>query len=380
MKNIVVCCDGTGNEYGEKNSNVVKLFSILNKDPRIQTAFYDPGVGTLSAPNLVTVTARRISRALGLAFGYGIMKNIGDAYRFIMETYEPEDRVFIFGFSRGAYTARGIAALLRMCGLLEAHNENLIPYALKMLRQKEPPFKISPGFTKTFSRECDVHLLGLWDTVSSVGWVTDPVTMAYTRKNSIVKAVRHAISIDERRAFFRQNLWGDEPAGNVKQVWFAGVHSDVGGSYPECESGLSKITLQWMIDEAVSLGLKVDPELLKKEIPERLTPESASPKEDEECNQDKVYKGNRVSPTWRGKIHTSLKGPWKILEYFPKPYKAFKDGKWVQRAKIYRGRPRFIEEGSTIHWSAIRRMQDPEMKYNPKNLPEAYEEESPSKS
>lgn len=130
-------------------------------------------------------------------------------------------------------------------------------------------FHIAKGFKATFSVECKPHFAGLWDTVSSVGWFLDlsglkKSSMPYTAKLDQVAAVRHAVSMDERRSFFRQNLVdgmqcpGDLPR-DLKQVWFAGVHSDVGGSYPEAEAGLANITLRWMLKEAEAAGLKAGP-------------------------------------------------------------------------------------------------------------------------
>ena len=145
-KNIVVCCDGTSNEYGDCKTNVLKLFSVLPKGDPDQVTFYDPGVGTFSAPAALTKTTRAVTRVFGLAFGYGITKNIGDAYRFLMETYEPGDRVYLFGFSRGAYTARAVAAMIHKCGLLEPGNHNLLPYALKLFKYERTP-RIYAGFT-----------------------------------------------------------------------------------------------------------------------------------------------------------------------------------------------------------------------------------------
>ena len=115
-KNIVVCCDGTGNEYGRHNTNVVKLYEAIVRDAS-QIAFYDPGVGTFS------VLGRRLGRPVGIilgkAFGYGLRQNIEDAYRYLMDRYDPGDRLFLFGFSRGAYTARALAGMLYRCGLLQ---------------------------------------------------------------------------------------------------------------------------------------------------------------------------------------------------------------------------------------------------------------------
>src|SRR5260370_29040560 len=155
-----------------------------------------------------------------------------------------------------------------MCGLLTAGNEALIPYALRLYKSNDPcKFEIAAGFKSTFSVPCKPYFLGLWDTLSSVGWILDPIHtkgghLPYTATLPDVPVIRHAVSIDERRAFFRQNLVHEPAAANqnVKQVWFAGVHSDVGGSYAEAESGLSKIALRWMLCEAESAGLGLDPE------------------------------------------------------------------------------------------------------------------------
>src|SRR5215471_21517958 len=132
-KNIVICCDGTGNEFGNRNSNVVKLCQALVQDDT-QVVYYHPGVGTMGSPNARTAGESKVDVIRGLAFGYGLTANISDAYRFLMQHYkegpsdETSDRIFLFGFSRGAYTARALGGLLFMYGLLRAGNEGLIPY------------------------------------------------------------------------------------------------------------------------------------------------------------------------------------------------------------------------------------------------------------
>lgn len=363
-KNIVVCCDGTSNEYGDRNTNVLKLFSVLPKGDPGQVAFYDPGVGTFSAPAALTRTSRAVTKLFGLAFGYGITDNIGDAYRFLMETYEPGDRVYIFGFSRGAYTARAVAAMLYKCGLLERRNDNLLPYALKLFKYDRRPH-IYKGFRRTFSRKCNVHFVGVWDTVSSVGWVYDPLTLQFTANNPIVETVRHAIAIDERRCFYRQNLWGKGGKGqDVKQVWFAGAHCDVGGGYDERESGPSQISLNWMIDEAVRSGLVIDEDRRRIVVPPQST----------EVTDDEPY---RAGPDASAPMHNSLKGPWWIAEVLPKRYKdPRRDFKTSWRIPL--GRRRFMLEGSTIHGSVVDRMDatsDSEKPYRPPRLPESYKVE-----
>jgi len=358
-KNIVVCCDGTSNEYGDRNTNVLKLFSLLPKGKPEQVTFYDPGVGTFSAPAALTRPSRAVTKLFGLAFGYGITANIGDAYRFLMETYEPEDHVYIFGFSRGAYTARAVAAMLHKCGLLERRNDNLLPYALKIFKHDRRPH-IYNGFKRTFSRKCEVHFLGVWDTVSSVGWIYDPLTLQFTMNNPIVKNVRHAIAIDERRCFYRQNLWGEGDDGqDVKQVWFAGAHCDVGGGYSEAESGPSQISLDWMIEEALQKGLVIDQDERSRVVPPRPT---KKPEDEGYC----------AAPDASAPLHTSLKGPWWIAELIPKRYKdPRRDFKPSWRIPF--GRRRFIKEGSMIHASVVERMdatRESTKPYRPPRLPE----------
>jgi len=235
-KDIVVCCDGTGNQYGTANSNVVKLYWTL---PAAEKAngYYHPGVGTMGARNALSVVGKWWTKVRGLAFGYGFSENIADVYSFLMGSFSPGDRIFIFGFSRGAYTARAVCGLLHMCGLLAPGNEAQIPYALRLYKSNDPAkFAIAAGFRTTFSIPCTPYFLGLWDTVSSVGWILDPVHtghgLPYAAALPGIPFLRHAVSIDERRAFFRQNLIHEPvpPGQDLKQVWFPGVHSDVGGS------------------------------------------------------------------------------------------------------------------------------------------------------
>src|SRR6476660_8936470 len=208
-KNIVICCDGTGNEFRESKSNVVKLYKMLVHDDS-QLGYYHPGVGTMGARSALSGITRWWTRVIGLAFGYGISDNIADAYQFLMRTFQPEDTLYVFGFSRGAYTARALCGMLRIIGLLREDNEGLIPYSIRMIKQKKIDFAVAADFKKTFCRECKPHFVGVWDTVSSVGWVYNAVRFPYTRatRNPDFQIVRHAISIDERRAFFPSNGFG----------------------------------------------------------------------------------------------------------------------------------------------------------------------------
>ncbi len=343
-RNLVLCLDGTGNEYGEANTNVVKLYSVLQKNEQ-QIAYYDPGIGTFSAPAALSTPARKITKLMGMGFGYGITANIEDAYRFLMNHYQDSDQVYIFGFSRGAYTARAVAAMLFKCGLLSPGNENLIPYVSKIFKY-ERRASIYSGFKRTYSRRCLVHFLGLWDTVKSVGWLYNPFSLQFTADNPIVQIIRHAVSIDERRNFYRQNLWGRRRSHqDIKEVWFPGVHSDVGGSYPENESGPSRIALDWMINEAQTADLQIDARRLAKTLP----PASIS--------------------IDHPKLHESLRGIWWVPEWLPKMYKDPTDN-FKTKIKFYRGSPRYVTNGSTLHESVEDRNARGD--YDPPNLPSSY--------
>lgn len=375
-KNIVICCDGTGNEYGEQNSNVVKLYQALKRDCCEQVVYYHPGVGTMGAKNALTAFGKWWTKVRGLAFGYGLSENIADAYRFLMQTFEPGDAVFVFGFSRGAYTARALCGLVRMFGVMSPGNEGLIPYAIRVFKRNDDSFLarvaarpskffIAAGFKDTFSRKCKPHFVGVWDTVSSVGWILDPIGMKpgslpYTADLAEVSTVRHAVSIDERRAFFRQNLVHEAPGRDIKQVWFAGVHSDVGGSYPEGESGLSKISLRWMLREAESAGLLLDTRVADAVLGAKL---------------------EYVPPLANAMMHNSLTGFWRLGEFWPKWTKRQISPPGIEPPK-FRGGPRLnlfrcrtIKEGSRIHESVFERRKLVSG-YAPRNLPHAYTVES----
>ena len=354
--NIVVCCDGTGNEFGSQNSNVIKLYKTLADGPD-QISYYHPGVGTMGSRNALSVVGKAWTRLIGLAFGYGISDNLADAYQFLMQTYEPDDRIFVFGFSRGAYTARALCGMLHIVGLLTQGNEGLIPYAIRMIKRKTIDFGVAADFKKTFSRECKTHFVGLWDTVSSVGWVYNAVHFPFTKatNNPDFNVIRHAISIDERRAFFRENSFGapNNAQQDLEEVWFAGVHSDVGGSYPESESQLSKITLKWILREAESAGLLIDHQG-KADILGSKPPYVAP---------DPLTKNQ----------HESLTPAWWIAEFWPKVvHKQDAQGEWKKSVRINLGRRRFIPNGIQIDKSVAKRLADKELSYCPSNLPKAY--------
>lgn len=361
-KNIVVCLDGTGNQFKENNSNVVKLFRVLQRNPATQVGYYDPGVGTLADPDYKTPIAKSLNKAFGLAFGRGLTRNVEEAYSYLMEHYEDGDDLFIFGFSRGAYTARVLAGFIHQCGLLEKGCQNLIPYAMKLYKKAD--FQVSGRFKATLARPCRVKFLGLWDSVSTFGWVYDPLHLPWTTNNASVGAVRHALAIDERRVFFRPKLWGPKTE-DTRQVWFAGVHSDVGGGYPESKSGLAKVALEWMIKEALKFELLIDDVKYEKYVLG--------------MRGDKPYK-HYVGPSATADQHESLKGPWWPVELLPQREQTFESGGERRRWHgPHLGGRRTIPEGAKFHRSVEARLtsggrfQDQPIKYAPTNLPQERE-------
>ncbi len=365
-KNLVICCDGTNNQFGPENTNIVRVIQALVRDPSRQRLYYDPGVGTLPEPGAWTALGKMISTFAGLAFGAGIFWKVQEAYAFLMKEWEPGDRVFVFGFSRGAYTARLLAAVLHGLGLLPRGNENLIPYVLRLFKGipqgKSGPavddyFTLCNEFRRTFARvvpeEPDdrrfrVHWLGLWDTVSSVGWLWDPPSYPYTAHNPSVDVVWHAISIDERRWLFRQNrMYQARKDQQLHEEWFPGVHSDVGGGYPEVDGGLWRTPFAWILDGAQATGLLVDPRRLAAVL--NRVPPPAAP-----CEEPK---------------HESLTAGWWPAEFLPKLQYRSATGRRVPA--IGCGRHRRIADGASIHACALHRLRsDPA--YRPPNLSRAF--------
>ena len=268
-RNIVILFDGTGNEPGENKTNVIKIAELLkkpeqNKKPE-QIIFYDTGVGTLNNIGTLLRSLRyKIGQVVGKAFGYGLKKNILDGYKFLMQHYKPQDRLYIFGFSRGAFTARKFTDLVAKYGVLNKGNENLFPQLLKAYFSKQPP----DDFWLNLSHPCIPYFIGVWDTVASMGYFSGK-KFFNNKLNKKIKFACHAISIDEKRKHFPVRLWSESNLSDkqkVFQVYFPGVHSDVGGWYKE--DGLSDITLKWMLQNAKHAGLS-----LRKDWEEKIQPE-----------------------------------------------------------------------------------------------------------
>lgn len=285
-RNLVVCCDGTGNVWspGRDKTNVAKLYEALEKSDG-QLTYYDPGVGTadgtLAGDGSGGLRFRdTLQRVGGLAFGDGVWTNVAEAYTFLLRNYREGDRIFLFGFSRGAFTVRALSGLVLMFGLLRQEHENLIASALRIYRSKNSTKKSKKNreeaardFKSSFAqrygdtRDVPIHFIGVWDTVESVGiwqFIGASITSDPTVKPGL-HHVRHALALDELRWPFKPRLYSSpvEKLENhsYKQVWFRGSHSDVGGGYKD-DSGLANITLGWMAHEALGKALVVDTEAL----------------------------------------------------------------------------------------------------------------------
>jgi uncharacterized protein (DUF2235 family) len=269
VKRLILCCDGTWNSADQESNgtpcptNVVKLgYRVAKRDGDIpQLIYYDQGVGT----------GNTLDRASGGAFGDGLEENIHDAYRFLVANYEPGDELYLFGFSRGAFTVRSIGGMIRKCGILERRAVRYYRDAIALYRNEQHPDDAQP---RQFRTSCSlipeepipIRMIGVWDTVGSLGiplrglrWLTRREHQFHdTELSGSVQVACHALAIDERRAPFAPTLWDykPKPGQQVEQVWFCGAHSDVGGGY--AETGLSDIALEWMIGKARAAGLAFD--------------------------------------------------------------------------------------------------------------------------
>ncbi|MBB3180990.1 DUF2235 domain-containing protein [Variovorax sp. Sphag1AA] len=302
-RQLVLFLDGTNNTVtGRRNdTNVLKLYEMLaaRGDPQ-QLLYYDPGVGSpdfLPSTSPLDWLGRWLQRIYGLAYGRGIYENIRDAYQFLMRNWQPGDQIWIFGFSRGAFTARSVSGIVNLFGILDAQHESMLPTVLRVYfaKRKKPSTrtrggwapapsigekvasKRTPGEVQDQIRQafCSgdrsnawVHFVGVWDTVESVGIPLLGVTISNSSDivGKRIRHVRHALSLDELRLTFRPRIYNQangtiaETEQTLYQFWFRGVHSDVGGGYKNAEAGLSDSALDWMVAQGHALHLFGDPQ------------------------------------------------------------------------------------------------------------------------
>ncbi|OUS08861.1 peptidoglycan-binding protein [Rhodobacterales bacterium 52_120_T64] len=267
-KNIVIFSDGTGQEGGTgPDTNVYKLFKAVENRTPNQIAFYDRGLGT----------GRRW--LTGKVSGAGISQNILECYQFIFDNYEAGDNIYLFGFSRGAATVRSLSGFIDTFGILPKSRPELINKAYKIYKNSnidERTAKAHDFCQKHHTMWARVKFLGVWDTVAALGIPFGRLDQAinalpwlkhkfhnYSLSPSVSNAY-HALSIDDERQTFHPTLWDEDLRDyqTMEQVWFAGVHTDVGGGY--AETGMSDIPLYWMINNAVKHGLRIHSEDILK--------------------------------------------------------------------------------------------------------------------
>ena len=369
-KNIVILLDGTSNQISADRTNILRLYGSLTKSEQ-QLVYYDPGVGTLGAERSWLGLWRKTVELWGMATGFGMDQNVKEAYRFLVENFEFErstatstgwqDQIYICGFSRGAYSARVLAGFLRAFGVMEKRNLNLLDYAYRAYKRigtKDSTWGEINLFSKTLRPyPPSVRFLGLFDTVSSViesgRYRPQLKNHAHTDHNSSVESVRHAVAIHEKRIMFRPCLWpmgqsyrpskfhtNNEYPQDAREVWFTGVHADVGGGYPEAQSALAKEALVWMIDQAGAQGLAFNTATVNQLV--RGTPQ----------------KGNRkqyTPPSPFGMKHNSMNLAWAVLEFLPAFKPKASSRKRVFGVTIPLFEPRRIPPGARIHRSVFER-------------------------
>ncbi len=342
-KDIVILCDGTSNEISANRTNVLRLYGCLRKT-EAQLVWYDPGVGTFGSDNSWFRLRRRSAELLGLLTGWGLDQNVKEAYRFLVERWEPGDRIWLVGFSRGAYTVRVLAGFIAAIGLMTPVQLNLLDYAFRAYKRANGDDIDSKEFSEVrlFRRILqprDVPLAGLalFDTVASViewgRYLPRLRSHALTRSNPAVAAVRHAVALQERRVMFRPQLWKLVPGQNLREVWFLGAHGDVGGGYPEAELALAKIPLAWMIGELRGLGLRFDTAVVDNLV----------------CGEGP---GRHVGPDPTAAPHRTMTWAWSILELVPARRRSRRD---PDRLEWYLplGQPRDVPADASVHHSVF---------------------------
>ncbi|KAJ7146810.1 hypothetical protein C8R44DRAFT_599575 [Mycena epipterygia] len=324
-RNLVISIDGTSNQFGLHNTNVVKLHSrVLSGESAKQTKYYNCGIGTYvpyQIKSSLKYWGQQTDNALDLAFALNFKDIILKAYKWLCQTYKPGDKIFFFGFSRGAYQVRTLAGMIETVGLIDPGNEELIPLFVVQLPGTPHAAKIAENFKNTFSRQdVNIHFLGAWDTVSSVGvFRGKPLPLTLSAQHICI--FRHALALDERRVKFlpeyvnggasllledKVKTGSSQGPANVKEVWFAGTHSDIGGGIEkELDLNLSSVPLLWMENEATSAGLRLDPRA-----------------------EGGVWD---IADLHRDEVHESLTGPWQVLEHLPLTRLSFSTAQDVTR-------------------------------------------------
>lgn len=284
-RQLIVCCDGTNNNLTGrcKDTNVAQLVELLAPDSQDQLLYYDPGVG--SAGELPEASPwdrlrQRVQRLSSIAYGGGIYENIAQAYRFLMRHWQPGDQIFLYGFSRGAFTARSVGGLVTQFGILRPEMEALVPTLVYVYFLDRDKYKssydsiraqISELFACEAARVAPVWFVGVWDTVASVGapLLSREITALPTIVGKRFMHVRQALALDEFRRNFRPRPYFIDASydyaahqQSIKQEWFSGAHCDVGGGVANSQAGLPQQALLWLVQESAERQLRLRPEVL----------------------------------------------------------------------------------------------------------------------
>ncbi|MGF1736826.1 DUF2235 domain-containing protein [Photobacterium satsumensis] len=345
MAYLIVCCDGTWNDPDNRDkgelapTNVKQLFDALPEKPVLQRKRYQAGVGTEGG----------IDKFTGGIFGFGISEDIRDCYQWIADKYKAGDKIILTGFSRGAFTARSLAGMICKLGIVDLHkhkeaewDETIKTVYTQGYREDETAeFLKAHHNIKFHDNSNTVFFLGVWDTVGALGVPNDKAVADLfdnpkkyqfhdVKLSTNVEHARHAVAIDEQRGSFSPTLWEGNNHPSMKQLWFPGVHSDIGGGYKE--DGLSDTTLSWMINELKGVT------------------------DDLVWHEDML---NQIKPNHAAELHDSHVGFMKVLVTAP------------------RSIPCFEKQTGSFHESALERREKPPIKQGPYRSTQSFTEGSP---
>ncbi|KAF8799361.1 hypothetical protein BYT27DRAFT_7120961 [Phlegmacium glaucopus] len=418
-RSLVLCFDGSASKYDTKNTNVVKLFALLKKDCEEQLTYYQAGIGTWFQPGVVSPIFEWGAKILDLAFAWYLDAHVLEGYNFLMQNYNLGDKIYIFGFSRGAYTARALAGLLYKVGILPRDNISQVSFGYDLYKRTDAEgLRLCAGFKQTYCQAVTIEFMGVWDTVSSVG-VLSSRTLPFTNSNSAIRVFRHALSLDEHRTKFRPNYYhrsaprppatkldlehatsmkasssstpsvteqaevekkkrkfwsflrsnskqvkqsyamGAEEPEDVMEVWFSGCHSDVGGGVlsNDIKQSLANITLRWMVRQVIASGYGVifDPSAL---LCANISLDS------DPVTSEPADATDALEP-----LHDELQIDilWRLLEIFPFPY-SWQDGNcvWHKTYMPNLGSGRQILDPHPMMHNTVKERIESQLKYKPK--------------
>jgi hypothetical protein len=359
MKRIVICLDGTWNQVGRSKTatNVVHIAQAVKPtahDGTPQPCYYNSGVGT----------GDWIDKVLGGVFGRGVKSNVKRAYAFLSLNYEPGDEIYIFGFSRGSYTARALAGLIGAAGILNKDKFDCFDDAWTHYRTR-PDQRDQQGYEhKAIHTPADIRCVGVWDTVGSygvpAGFGLGGLMRYFTRwqrgfhDTHFSKKIGfglHALAIDEKRRPFSPTFWtlkqGESAPDNVEQVWFCGVHSNIGGGYPD--SGLAQLPLLWMVARVMAVG--------------------ARKFHGSTIDFDLDYLRDNTKPSPLATLYRSDQY-WPVSRILPFRRPVLVDAdRWNLIAPSNDWVPNELPINERVHWSAIVRHGSPGAGYAPSNWP-----------